>query len=126
MKNFPLQKCNTYSETQLSANETRETEIMASCNEELTKDDYSEDNITNDYISYEKDDKKNIIIGKASNHKFLYFNAMLLKRIENDGDFDKFIQILKDKPNLNELYTIYTILYEGLDYIHELNTEERK
>ena len=99
---------------------------MASCNEELTKDDYSEDNITNDYISYEKDDKKNIIIGKASNHKFLYFNAMLLKRIENDGDFDKFIQILKDKPNLNELYTIYTILYEGLDYIHVLNTEERK
>ena len=91
---------------------------MASCNEELTKDDYSEDNITNDYISYEKDDKKNIIIGKASKNKFLYFYAMLLKRIENDGDFDKFIQILKDKPNLNELYTINTILYEGLDYIH--------
>ena len=51
---------------------------------------------------------------------------MKLKRIENDGDFDKFIQIVKDKPNLNELYIIYTILYEGLDYIHEQYIEENK
>ena len=121
-----IQKFNTYSETQLIAIENKETEIMANCNEELTKDDYLEDNITNDYITYEKDDKKNIIIGKATNQKFLYFYAMLLKRIENDGDFDKFIQILKDKPNLNELYTIFTILYEGLDYIHEQYIEENK
>ena len=76
---------------------------MASSNEELTKDDYLEDNITNDYITYEKNNKKNIIIGKATNQKFLYFYTILLKRIENGGDFYKFIQILKDKPNLNEL-----------------------
>lgn len=50
-----IQKFNTYSETQLIAIENKETEIMANCNEELTKDDYLEDNITNDYITYEKE-----------------------------------------------------------------------
>ena len=46
--------------------------------------------------------------------------------MEKEGDFDKFIQILNDNPNINELFIIFTILNEGLDYIHEQYIEENK
>ena len=121
-----IQKYNTYSNTKEKGSEFKETDYMPNLYEELEKDDILEDNITNDYITYRKNDKKNIIIGKAENQKFLYFYALLLKRMEKEGDFDKFIQILNDNPNINELFIIFTILNEGLDYIHEQYIEENK
>ena len=51
---------------------------------------------------------------------------MLLNRIEKDNDFNTFIEFLKNNPNFNELYVIFTILNEGLDYIHEQFIEENK
>ena len=46
---------------------------MTNCNEELTKYDYLEDNITNDYISYEKGDKKILLKEKLLIKNFYIF-----------------------------------------------------
>ena len=120
-----IQKFNTYSETQKQCREEGDLEALESIKEELKKDDIIEDNnISNNFLLYKKDNKKNIIIGKFSNNYFSFYYALLLKRIEKIGDFDKYIKILNDKPNFEEIFTIFTILNSSIDYIHEEYFEE--
>ena len=120
-----IQKFNTYSETQKQCKEEGQTEILENIKDDLRQDDNLEENITNKYLTYKKDNKKNIIIGKSDNASFSFYYALLLKRIEEIGDFDKFVDILKkDKPSFDEIYTIFTILNSSIDYIHEEYFEE--
>ena len=70
------------------------------------------DNLYNDtelimdqFYKYEKDGKKNIILGKTK--KFSCYFALLLKKIEEENGFEKLMEILQDKPNAEEIYTIF-------------------
>ena len=119
-----IQKFNTYSETQKQCKEEGQLEVLESIREDLTKDDNLEDNASNNFLLYKKDSKKNIIIGKSTNNSFSFYYALLLKRIEDIGDFEKFVDILQDKPNYDEIYTIFTILNSSIDYIHDKYFEE--
>ena len=119
-----IQKFNTYSEIQINCLNEGGNEVLENVNEELRKDDSLEDVNYDNFILYEKNNKKNIIYGKSSS--FSYYFACLLKNIEKNGDFDKYINILKNSPNLEELFTIFTILHSSLDYIHEQYIEENK
>ena len=81
------------------------------------------DNLYNDtelimdqFYKYEKDGKKNIILGKTK--KFSCYFALLLKKIEEENGFEKLMEILQDKPNAEEIYTIFFILYHSFNYIH--------
>jgi len=71
-----------------------------------------------DFYNYEVDGKKNYILGKGNN-KFFYHYACLLKLIEKENGFSKFIEILKDKPNTEEIYTIFFILTCCFPYLHK-------
>ena len=75
-------------------------------------------------LFYEKNNKKNIIVGKTGN--FSYYYAWLLKNIEKGGGFDKFVNIFASQPNVEEIYTIFTILFYSLDYIHSKYIIENK
>ena len=119
-----IQKFNSYSEIQMSSANEGDKEILESVNAELRKDDSLEDENYDNSILYEKNNKKNIIFGKSG--VFSYYFASLLKNIEKIGDFDKYIYILKNSPKLDELYTIFTVLYNSLDYIHEQYIEDNK
>ena len=92
-------------------------------NEELLKNDNKE-GIQDQNFLYKKDNIKNIIIGKSG--KFSYYFAWLLKKIEKKGDFDEFIKILENKPNIEEITNIFNILLSSMDYIHEDYFEENK
>ena len=111
-----IQKFNHYSEIQIQSKEGGDTEILDSLNTELAKDNIPENEEIDDYFLYEKNNRHNIIIGKSGNFSFYY--ACLLKKIEKLGDFEEFINILKNKPNFEELITIFTILLNSLEYIH--------
>ena len=107
--------------------------------DKLFKDIYIQ---IDDFYNYEVDRKKNYILGKEL--IFSYHYAYLFKLIEKGNGFPEFIEILKDKPNTEELYTIFLILdccfpylHKGyfieniviiktslLDYIKDLNKEE--
>jgi hypothetical protein len=71
-----------------------------------------------DLFYYEKDGKKNKIIGK-DNENFSYYFAKLLKTMDDNGYFDKMIDILKDKPTVEDLYNIFSILMNCTSYIHK-------
>ena len=71
-----------------------------------------------DFYNYEVDGKKNYILGKGNN-KFFYHYACLLKLIEQENGFSEFIEILKDKPNSEEIYTIFFILTCCFPYLHK-------
>ena len=77
---------------------------------------YDTDILVDKLYNYEKDGKKNIIIGKPDN--FSYFFALYLKKIEKKHGFEKLIEILQNNPDLEEIYTIFFILYHCFDYIH--------
>ena len=111
-----IQKFYSYSEIEIQSKEGGDLDIVKSVNNELAKEDIPEIENIDDFFYYEKDNKKNIIIGKLGNFSFYY--AYLLKKIEYLGDFDNFIDIIKDKPNKEEILTIFTILLSSLDYIH--------
>ena len=119
-----IQKFNTYSDLQKQFTEEGQTQILEIIKEDLRQDNILEKSITNNYLIYKKDNKKNIIIGKYNNVSFSFYYALLLKRIEEIGDFEKFVDILKDKPNFDQIYTIFTILNSSIDYIHEEYFEE--
>ena len=77
------------------------------------KDDSDEDEI----YFYEKDGKKNYILGKKVDD-FAYYFGKLLKMMEKEGYFDEFISFLKDKPNMIELYNIFYIIIKCEAYLH--------
>ena len=68
------------------------------------------------FYQYEKDGKKNIIIGKVGT--FYPFFAYYLKQIEKENGFDKMMEILQNKPDADSIYTIFFILYHCFNYIH--------
>ena len=70
-----------------------------------------------DFYNYEVDGKKNYILGK--DNQFFYYYACLLKLIEKDNGFPEFIEILKDKPNTEEIYTVFYILTCCFPYLHK-------
>ena len=126
-----LQKYNTYSKLQREIMESEGENLkqkqleLKKANEKLIEE-IDETNIfdINKYISYQKDGKKNIIIGNYG--KFSYYYALFLKKIEQGDGFNKFIDILKGKITGEELYTIFTILLNSFDYIHPKFYEENK
>ena len=73
-------------------------------------------NLKDQFFKYEKDGKKNIIIGKTGN--FASFFALFLKQIEQENGFEKMMDILKDKPDSEEIFTVFYILYNCFNYIH--------
>ena len=67
---------------------------------------------------YEKNGKKNIILGK-NNGEFKYFFALLLKKMEEAGYFGQIASFLKDKPSIIELYNIFYILSKCEPFLHK-------
>ena len=70
-----------------------------------------------DFFDYEVNGKKNYVLGK--NNNFYYYFARLLKLIEKENCFSEFIDILKDKPNTEEIYNIFYILTYCFPYLHK-------
>ena len=83
---------------------------------EFLENDKNEKKIEDMYF-YEKEGQKNYIIGKEDDN-FCYYFAQLLKKLADDGEFENMINILKDKPTIDELYTIFFILMNSSSYIH--------
>ena len=81
-------------------------------NEKLLNDIYDFE----ESFNYEKNGKKNIIIGKSK--KFSNYFAIFLKKLEKEDSFTKFIDILKNNPNIEEIYIIVYILDNSFSYIH--------
>ena len=80
------------------------------------------DSINDDIFFYEKDGKKNYIIGKTS--KFSYYYALFLKKLADDNVFEEFIKIINNKPNSEEIFTIFYTLYYALPYLHKQYLKE--
>ena len=98
-------------------NQKTEGEEKMKMYNEILKNDQNETNIDNLYL-YEKDGKKNIIIGK-NNDNFYYYFALLLKKMADNGYFEEMMNILKDKPTVEEVYNIFFILMYCTSYIHK-------
>jgi hypothetical protein len=118
-----IQKFNTYSKCQqknlnysfsnnfYSSNE--ENNQMKIMNENLQKDT----EISNEELyDYEVNGKKNCIIGKDKD--FICYYALFLKKMEIEGSFNEFIEILKNEPSIEEIYNIFFILFNASPYIH--------
>ena len=73
--------------------------------------------ISDDLFIYEKDGKKNYIIGK--NYKFSYYFALFLKKLADENCFEDFIRIITNKPNSQEIVTIFYTLYHAMPYLHK-------
>ena len=69
------------------------------------------------FFLYEKERKKNFILGKIEN-RFYYNYAYLLKLIEKNKGYDIIIDILKDNPNSEEIYNIFYFLTQSFYYLH--------
>ena len=111
-----IQKFNTLSQISKISIENGEENLINDANNELIDEEILNEKQDTNYL-YKKDTKKNIILGK--NGRFSYYYAWLLKKIEDTGGFDKFINILNNNPNSEEIETIFTILLYSLNYIHE-------
>ena len=123
-----IQKFNTYSAIQQKYlkddhgynggytnynNNDEKTEIKL-MNEKLTNDtDVEIDN----YYYYEVNGKKNYILAKNKN--CYYYFVRFLKMIEIEKGFDKFIEILKNEPNTEEIYNIFYMLTYSFPYLHK-------
>ena len=119
-----IQKFNSFSEIEKQIKETGQTQIISILNNDLANEDIQENEIIDNNFFYIKNNKKNIIIGKPGN--FSYYFALLLKKIESIGDFEKYINILLNEPNYEETLTIFTIIISSLNYIHIQYIEENK
>ena len=115
-----IQKFGTYSALQqkypdlvYSYNCDEENELKRA-NDDLVND--AEVDVENNFY-YEKEGKKNYILGKFEN-KFLYPFAQFLKLIEKDNGYDKFIEILKDNPTSDEIYNTFYYLNASVPYLH--------
>ena len=124
-----IQKFNTYSACQQrninytysNYNNSEEANDMKLMNDQL----YYDSSISiDDFYYYELNGKKNYILGKDQD--FSYYFALLLKKMEEDNDFVKFIEILKDQPNTEEIYNIFFILTYCFPYLHKDYFEENK
>ena len=122
-----IQKFNVYSSVQQKHLEYQYSSYNFSSNNNDDKNPLKimYDKLTNDtcisiddFYNYEVNGKKNCILGKSDN-KFFYYYALLLKVIEKDNGFTEFIEILKDKPNTEEIYTIFYILTCSFPYLHK-------
>ena len=82
-------------------------------------------NSEDEMFYYEKDGKKNYIIGRNSD-EFKYYYALLLKKMEEEGMYDEIISFLKDKPNMVELYNIFYILEKSDKFLHADFFKENK
>ena len=123
-----IQKFNTYSKMQLkylsyNFNTSSAMYGFHSENEKSNPLKIMNDNLYSDtelnidqFYKYEKNGKKNIIIGKIGN--FSGFFAYFLKQIEQENGFEKMMEILQEKPDSEEIYTIFFILYNCFNYIH--------
>ena len=122
-----IQKFNTFSKYQLKnldytfnplsndyfSKESEDSNLLKIMNNNLYSDTYL---LVEEFYKYNKNGKKNIIIGKQGN--FSYYFAILLKLIEKENGFEKMIDILLDNPNSDEIYTVLFILYNCFNYIH--------
>ena len=111
-----IQRFNSFSEIQKQSIESGTEDIIISMNYELANEDILEESFFKELPLNENTKNKNIIIGNSGN--FSYYFACLLKKMENDGDFEKLINILSDSPNKEELFTIFTIYSNALNYTH--------
>ena len=120
-----IQKFNTFSKCQqknlnysytgkyYNVNNNESNNPMKLMNEKLENDtEFS----LEEFYNYEVDGIKNCIIGK--NEDFQSYFALFLREIEKEGSFTKFIEILEDKPNAEEIYNIFFILLASFSYIH--------
>ena len=116
-----IQKFGTFSNLQQKninftypTNDTEENELKK-LNDELANN--TNINIEDNYF-YEKDGKKNFILGKTK-YNFEYIFARYLKLIEDNNGYNIFIDILKDNPNIEEIYNIFFIIYKSMPYLHK-------
>ena len=70
-----------------------------------------------DSIKYDLNGKKNYIIGKTN--KFNYYYALFWKKMAEDNVFEDFIEIIKNKPNVEEIYMILYTIYCAMPYLHK-------
>ena len=114
-----IQKFNTYSRCQQknidylfnSYSLNGESNQMKKMNENLLNDISIEE-----LYEYEVNGKKNCIIGKDKD--FICYYALFLKKMENEGSFNEFIEILNNEPNAEEIYNIFFIISNASQYIH--------
>ena len=85
-----IQKFNGYSEIQRQNRDGWNITIIAIINDDIANDNIPEDSSDNGLYLYENNKKRNIIGGKAKD--LSYYFAFLLKKMENEGDFEKFIK----------------------------------
>ena len=118
-----IQKFNTYSRCQQKFINYSSSNNYYSSNEKSNPMKLMNENLQNDteismeeLYDYESNGKKNYIIGK--NKDFISYYALFLKKIENEGSFTQFIEILKNEPNSEEIYNIFFILSNAFSYLH--------
>ena len=95
---------------------------MEQMNYDLENDGEVKETNEKDIVIYEKNGKKNYILGKNSN--FSYYYALFLKRLADDKMFEEFIEIMNNKPNSEEIFNIFFTLYNSLSYLHKKYLEE--
>ena len=120
-----IQKFNTYSACQqkylkdnyssgyFNINHEEEKNPMKIMNDKLANDTNID---IDEFFNYEKEGKKNYIIGKPQD--FYYYFAYLLKMLEKENTFSKFIEILQNQPNSEEIYNIFFFLTFMFPYLH--------
>ena len=118
-----IQKFNTYSKCQQKNLDYSFGNNFYSSNEKINKMMIMNEKLQNDteisieeLYDYGANGKKNCIIGKDKN--FLCYYAIFLKKMEIEGSFHDFIEILKNEPNAEEIYNIFFILSNAFTYIH--------
>ena len=124
-----IQKFNTFSKLQLQNldysyngptvlehsddSDKEKSNLLKAINDRL----YSDTELNIDQVfSYKKEGKKNAIIGKIGNFK--NFFALFLKQIEKENGFEKMMEILQDKPDREEIFTVFFVLNNCFNYIH--------
>ena len=95
---------------------------MEEMNYNLENDGEKKEENNSDMIIYEKNGKKNYIVGK--HYKFSYYFALFLKKLADENAFEDFIKIINNKPNSEEIFNIFYTLNFALPYIHKKYLEE--
>ena len=73
--------------------------------------------INEDIFIYEKNGKKNYVFAKLT--KYSYYYALFWKKLaEDDNVFEEFINIIKNKPNSEEIFMVLYSLYYAMPYLH--------
>ena len=90
---------------------------MQRMNYELENDEVKSKFNFDDIIFYELNGKKNYIVGKTS--KFNYYYALFWNKFAEDNIFEKFIEIITNKPNVEEIYMILYTIYCAMPYLHK-------